>query len=297
VLFRLPQWALVFLVLIFALGALVLASSNIEPGASVRAAFTQPPTLTPTPVDPFVNLEYVTFRTVDGLFSLEHPASWAPQPNPANGPVAYAITPPEAGNVGIGLLALPKAQLGIPDVPTDAAPDVLLRALFADQPDIQVRPVEAAGLSGAGARQTQSQPDPVTGQVSTLERDIWMLDLDPQNVLIIQGIAPGNFWPQMEAVFARAVQSLQVDENSMIAQISSFFATPTPEVTAEATTAPTSEATAEATAQATAAPTSQATVAPTAEATAVPTSEATAAPTAEPTAAPTVAATPTPASF
>src|SRR5215831_8177006 len=75
VVLRVQQSALIFVVLVLALGALLLASNSIDPKASERAG-----------------LQYVPYTTGDGLITLEYPKGWT-----VNSPVplAYSFTAAE----------------------------------------------------------------------------------------------------------------------------------------------------------------------------------------------------------
>jgi len=279
---RIPQYVIILVVILFSLGALLALSQGIDERAFVRAEFTATPAPTATPVDPFADLTFTTWRSEGDLLSMEIPANWQVQPAD-DSPVGFTFTPPATSNIGIGLLVLSIAELGVPGLPADASPEAILRAAIPAEAE-RVRAVEAGNLKGAGLKQSEANVDQRTGELIGSDRELWLLSVDSKHVMLLQAVAPTQRWAQMEEVFGRAVRSLNVNVEAVLARIAPA---PTAEPTAEATAEPTAEPTAEATAEPTAAPTAEVTP------------EATAAPTATPEPAgppmPTMPPSPTPA--
>jgi hypothetical protein len=276
---RIPQYAIVLAVILFSLGALLALSQGIDERAFVRAEFTATPAPTATPVDPFADLSFATWQSDDDLISMELPASWTAQPS-ADSPVGYTFTAPTVNNIGIGLLVLPIAELGIPNLPADASPEAILKAAIPAEAE-RVRAVEAGNLKGAGLKQSEANVDQRTGQLVGTDRELWLLSIDAKHVMLLQALAPTQQWSKMEEVFTRAMNTLSVNTEAVLARFAT--AEPTAEATAEATAPSEGAATAE--------PTAEATVEATAEVTAMPT--ATPEPAGPPM--PTVAPSPTPA--
>ena len=255
---RIPQYVIVLAVILFSLGALLALSQGIDERAFVRAEFTATPAPTATPVDPFADLTFTTWRSDGDLISMELPASWTAQPS-TDSPVGYTFTAPTVNNTGIGLLVLPIADLGIPNLPADASPEAILKAAIPAEAE-RVRAVEAGNLKGAGLKQSEANVDQRTGQLVGTDRELWLLSIDAKHVMLLQALAPTQQWSKMEEVFTRAMSSLNVNTEAVLARFvtaeptAEATAEPTAEVTAEATTEATAEATAEAPAMPTATP-------------------------------------------
>ncbi|MFQ3536162.1 MAG: hypothetical protein SNJ58_09800 [Aggregatilineales bacterium] len=258
---RIPQYVVILAVILFSLGALLALSQGIDERAFVRAEFTATPTITPTPVDPFADLTFTTWRSEGDLISMEIPASWTAQPS-ADSPVGYSFTAPTVNNTGIGLLVLPIAELGIPNLPEDASPEAILKAAIPSEAS-RVRAVEAGNLKGAGLKQSDANVDQRTGQLIGTDRELWLLAIDSKHVMLFQALAPTQRWAQMEEVFVRATRSLNVNVEGVLARLAPV---PTAEATAEATAEPTAEPTAEGTTQ----PGTQPTIEPTPATTSTP---------------------------
>src|SRR5690242_14693522 len=75
VVLRIQQSAVVFVVLILALGALVLAANNIDPNASVRG-----------------DVRYSLWKSPDGMYSMEYPAGWSVK-QVTNKPPTFDVSP------------------------------------------------------------------------------------------------------------------------------------------------------------------------------------------------------------
>lgn len=297
VVFRLPQSTLVFVVLIFALGALILASSGIDRRASERAQVSPTPTITftpsitPTPVNPFENVSYSVWTSDDKLISMERPTNWSVQADPRTA-ISYTFFAEGSTETIISLLAVPRSQVQLTGLTPEMSAEEVLKLLIKEQgiEGVTVRPVQAGAFKGGGFHQSQTETDQITGEKIERELEIWLLDVNNNNLLLLQAITPTAFREQMDYAFARATTSLTIDAAGVAAKLSAAFSPPTP--TAAPTSAATAEGTAEATAAATSAATAEPTNEPTSEPTAEPTTVPTSAPTAEPTAEPTAVATP-----
>ncbi|MFN7210478.1 MAG: hypothetical protein ACK4P1_08830, partial [Aggregatilineales bacterium] len=269
---RIPQYVIILAVILFSLGALLALSQGIDERTFVRAEFTATPAPTATPIDPFADLTYITWRSEGELISMEIPDGWQVQPS-EDSPVGYTFTPPTINNIGIGLLVLPIAELGIPNLPADASPEAILKAAIPAEAE-RVRAVEVGNLAGAGLKQSEANVDQRTGQLVGTDRELWLLSIDSKHVMLLQAIAPTQRWAQMEEVFKRATNSLTVNVEAVLARVAPApTAEPTAEATAEATAEPTAEATAEVTAEPTAEPTTEATNIPEPAGPSMPTAE------------------------
>lgn len=290
---RLPSYVIILVVLLMALGALLLLATNAAPESAVRARFTGTPTITltpsitPTPINPFASLRYIAWTSEDGLIKAEIPELWLPQ-SIQDSPVAYSFAIPGESIVRIEFLALPISQLGIQGAPENATPDQLLKAALATQPDITVREVSTKTLKGAGVKQTLPQTNPNTGETVSFDRDIWLLSLDAQNVMLVQGISRTDNWVEMQKVWDHFLGSLEVNTEGTLTKLNATF-NPAPAATQAATEGAAPAATAAATEAAAPAETP---ISPSAVITPVPTGAP--APTAEATAEPTAAATQAP---
>lgn len=300
---QIPQYVVLLAVLFTALGALLMASTGVDQRSLVRAEFTLTPSLTftpsitPTPVDPFANLNYTRWTSADNLISMDVPAAWIAQTSPQR-PVDTSFTAEGAPDTGLRILALPISALGIPDLAANAPVDAVARAIFADvQPPVEPRTVEAGELKGVAVKQTQESPDQFTGQVRSLDADIWVLSLDETHIAVIQAVALTADWPKMEPILARAASTIKFDVAGTVKLLDESFGLTTPSAaTSEATAAATADATVEATSAATEAATAESTAASTVEPTAAATQAATPVPTAVPTEAPTDVPTAAPTS-
>ncbi len=249
---RIQPSALVFVVLVLIVGALLLVSGGIDPKAGERAKFTDTPGPTATPVDVFSVTKYTAWKSTNGTIQLEHPDSWVPQPDPSGGP-AYTIASPASQGESISLFMSTTARLGVQNAAANTPPDQLLKLIFADlpkdQPAVTIHPVQAAGLNGAGLHQSLSQTDS-SGQPVQLDRELWVLSLDPTHVFVVQAVARTGDWPKMQLVFDHVVNTLKIDATSAVHLLDTAAAA-TPAATSAATSAPTSAATSAAPAQGT----------------------------------------------
>ena len=242
---RIQPSALIFVVLVLVIGALLLASNNIDPNAGKRAQFTA------TPVDVFAAIKYVQWKSPDGLIQVEHPETWGPQAD-AGTTQSYIIASPGSQTVFVRFFAAPTSSLGVQNATATTPPDQLLKLIFADQPKDQapvtIRPVTLGDLKGAGLHQSLVQADPNSGQQVPLDRELWMLSLDPSHVFVIQAVSETGDWAKMGPIFDHVTSTLKLDPAGLIKAVQ-----PAGAATAAATQAatPVSAATSAATAPAT----------------------------------------------
>ncbi len=233
---------------------LVERATSGELAAAIQAtgtAFAQiTPTAVPTKSDPFVNLTFEQWRSNDGLLALEYPRGWLAQVNQQSfSPISYIFTPVDDESLGVGVLITPTKDLGIPDLAPATTPAELAQLVFARQEGAQIREV-AAGRNneyrGVGIRQTQRDVNQQTGEQISVERDIWILALNPVTLIIIQGVSPSSAWENTQKVFEQATKTLEVEREGALLALDRVF-NPTPTLT------PTFNATADAIGRATAA--------------------------------------------
>ncbi len=235
---RIPQSTVVFVILILVLGALVLSSNSIDQRASVRAEFTLTPSLTPTPVDPFKSLEYIPWRSPNGLFSFEMPRLWTVRPNPQSGPLDYVVLVDERSPARMGIFFQPIQELNLANLPAGARPEEVLRRFMAElasaarqspatpDPALNIRTVQVADLQGATAHEKVTQPDPASGQEVNYERDWYFLALDAKTVIIVNGSSTAADWPKMQGVMDRLIKSFQMDAPSVLRALAAVSGTP-----------------------------------------------------------------------
>jgi peptidylprolyl isomerase len=216
--------------------ALVARAVSGELSAAIQATGTAlaqiTPTAVPTKSDPFANLTFEQWRSSDGLLSLEFPRGWRAQVNVQSvSPISYIFTPADDESLGVGVLITPTKDLGIPDLAPNTTPAELAQLVFGSQPGAQIREV-AAGRNGeyrgVGIRQTQEDVNPRTGQRLTIERDIWILALDPVTLIVMQGVSASEFWANTQKVFEQATKTIAVErEGALLALERVFNPTPT----------------------------------------------------------------------
>ncbi len=221
VVMRIRPSALMFVVLVLIIGALLLASNSIDPRSAERAKFTDtpqpsvPPTQT---VDVFTVDRYVSWKSPDGLVQLEHPASLIPQPS-TDTTYGYNFVPPDRGQLFVDFLAEPTVRFGSNVVPT-TTPEELLKLAFAnqpqDQPPVDIKPVQAAGLQGARAHYVTKLTDQSTGQSVPLESEAWALALDPTHILLIRAQVNTGDWPKMQPILDHMTSTLKVDAPGLV---------------------------------------------------------------------------------
>jgi peptidylprolyl isomerase len=217
---------------------LVARAVSGELTAAIQAtgtAFAQiTPTAVPTKTDPFANLTYELWRSNDGILSLEFPRGWRAQVNPQSfSPISYIFTPVDDESLGVGVLVTPTQHLGIPDLPPSTTPAEIAQLVFSGREGVQIREV-AAGRNneyrGVSVRQTQEDVNPRTGQRLTIERDLWILALDPVTLIVMQGVSATEFWENTQRVFEQATKTIQVERESALVALDRVF-NPTPTFT------------------------------------------------------------------
>ncbi|MBX3082503.1 MAG: hypothetical protein KF716_12775 [Anaerolineae bacterium] len=264
---RISQPVYLFTVLMAGIVALLVISASMTRTDVVR------PHPTPIPVDPFANLTYQSYTSLDGTFTVEHPTLWTPQENPTLQLVTDFV--PANSDMQTAIRIYFAALRASKNLPADTSPEGLVKELLQQAdgaPDIS--PVEVSGLKGVCGLANFTLQDNTKSKV---ENCVVPLDSANEHLVVITGITHADQWSRMEPVMQRLKSSLQIKVESVIARIAAVLGTQapietaTPVATAEATSAATSEATQAATeaatSEATAAPTSEATQAATAEAT------------------------------
>src|SRR5258708_14943253 len=142
VVLRIQQSAVVFVVMLLALGALVLAANNIDPNASIRG-----------------DIRYALWKSPDGLLSMEYPAGWSIQGT--NSPLQYSIAPQDGSAQGaFGLI--PVSELGLNVTDADKNPQNVMDQYVAKQAgsnSITSRAVFVDGIRGVADTVEVSQTD------------------------------------------------------------------------------------------------------------------------------------------
>jgi peptidylprolyl isomerase len=190
------------------------------------------PTAVPTKSDPFADLTFAQWRSEDGLLALEFPRLWRAQVNVQSfSPISYIFTPADDESLGVGVLITPTKDLGVPNLAPNTTPAELAQRVFGSQEGVQIREVVAGRngeYRGVGVRQTQQDVDPRTGRRLTIERDIWILALDPVTLIIMQGVSESAFWEKTQKVFEQATKTIEVErEGALLALERVFNPTPT----------------------------------------------------------------------
>jgi hypothetical protein len=234
---RIQPSALIFVTLVLVIGALLLASNNIDPNAGRRAQFTV------TPVDPFVFSQYVSWKSPDGFVQLEHPNTWQPQTSQTS-PLTYVLSPANSNEAFLSIQMRPtSAYLGVASTTT---PDELLKRNFAnrpqDLPPVTTKTVSVGNFTGTGAHYVERMSDQSTNQPLMVESELWVVALDPTHVLVIQGITETGNWAKMQPIFEHITGSLQIDSAGAVRAMDMAFPA-TPAAAGAATTVPTQPAT------------------------------------------------------
>ncbi len=229
---RIQPSALIFVVLILVVGALLLATNNLDPKASVRASLSAtpiPPTLTFTPaptLNPFTSTGYKQFQ--DLVLKIDYPDQWTASPDPQGRP-SYSFGPGGGQNTnGVRVLVqvIPTSALAqsVPGVTAQSTPREIL-TLAVGQPQqgqapIPVVDVKAGSLSGASFHQTNGVDQ--SGQPTNQELELWLLTLDPTHIAIIQANTPTGQW---QGKLAPLFQHMM---DSMVINVVAAVASPTP---------------------------------------------------------------------
>ncbi|MCS6872441.1 MAG: peptidylprolyl isomerase [Anaerolineae bacterium] len=201
--------------------------------------FNPTPTITPTfnATADFIDratavaLQFVPFRSADGAISFEMPQSWRVEPNPRISAVTYTLfAPVSPTNNLISLSVRAVSSLGIAAVGEQADALTLMNAAFGRDPNVTITPVTVGTLKGAGIVDYQSASDRSGGFVD-LERRVWLLDVAPGYVLLIQVLSAPAQRAQVNAAFERLTQTLVLDAAISVAAVEARLnATPTPSV-------------------------------------------------------------------
>ncbi|MCC6975651.1 MAG: hypothetical protein IT322_16720 [Anaerolineae bacterium] len=224
---RLPQAALIFVLLITALGALLMVSNNIDPKAGVRASFTATPSPTP---DLYSDAQYTAWKSPDGVLELEHPSSWQTRANQQISPFQYVIASPESTGTGFVLLALPISQLGQTGLVPNASLEDVMKVVFADITSEDLKPTTIGSLSGLALLQTDT--------AQNFQREWRFVKLDDQNLLILQSLAEPSNWDKMQPIADRVAASIKVNTSAVVSQLNAAFTPETPVPSVEVTAAP-----------------------------------------------------------
>lgn len=225
-----PPSVKIFTVLVLLIGALLLATSGIDPNASVRAvsSATPSPTATAAPtLNPFASNTFKAFQSADGVLKVEYPDQWTALPANPSQPQSYIFSPGGTQNtsgVVVGIQVALTSALGIPGLNPNSTPrEILTQGVptpAAGQPPIQFADVKAGSLSGAGFHQTSVNQQ--TNQPQEVE--LWLVKLDATHVLLIQAIAPPGQWTgKLQPLFQHMMDTLSVNA----AAIPTPTATPT----------------------------------------------------------------------
>ncbi len=222
-----------FILLMLALGALLLASNTLDPRSLKRA---EPFTPTPTVVDPYANLDYIPFKSPEGAYEFDYPKGWFVQPDSNGTPVTYIIVPSGLGPDGISITAMATVNSGISNAQPDTPPDQLAKLLAASAPTTQqtkIDSVQGGGLKGASLHVAVTATNQTTGEQIPVEKEIWFLSLDSTHILVFQMSAATTDWPQMQGVFDHLSKTLKVDTATVLKLIEQQ-ATPAPTAAATA---------------------------------------------------------------
>lgn len=169
----------------------------------------------------FANIEYATWRSTGGYFEAEIPSQWQVQPSQQNGPVAFVIAPQGSRFTGILIVALPKSQLAVEGLPPNATARDILRAIVPG--GAGVRDIQIGEFEGAALKQTGREADAGSGQTVRIDRDLLLVDLDADTVLLIQALSLTPDWRNMQPVVDRLTSTLQVNTTRIIAALRNAF--------------------------------------------------------------------------
>ena len=239
VVLRIQQSAVVFVVMLLALGALVLAANNIDPNASIRG-----------------DIRYSLWKSPDGLLSMEYPAGWSIQGT--NSPLQYAIAPQDGSAQG-AIALVPVSAFGLKVTDADKNPQNVMNQIIAQQAgsnSVTSRPVFVDGIRGVAATMEVSQTDQTSGATQTQDNDFWELPLDGSHLLVATISTSNTNWVTIKPLWEHMMNSLRVDRAAALRALGVGVPTATP------TAAPTQAATEQSTESATSAATAVATTAP-----------------------------------
>jgi len=264
---RLSQATLIFIVLVSALGALLMAATSINPAAFVRAQNTPTNPASAAAVsqpDAFADTEYITFTSPDRAIQVNHPKSWQAIASQQFSPVQYSISPVGSQTTAILILALPIRTLAGGDsaIANDAELVDVIRLFISDEDTSNFTGTTLAGKSGLAIHEQFT--DPNTRIV--FERELRIAKINSETIIALQAVTLPADWEKMRPYLEQAAASLTFDEKAIMNALNQAFPAPTPIPTAAPTAIPTNEATPDATAEPTEsapAPTDSPTAAPT----------------------------------
>ncbi len=271
---RIQPSTLVFVVLVLIVGALLLATTGIDPQATVRASLSAtpvPPTITPSlapTINAYASVGYKPYTSPDNILKIEYPDQWTPVIDPSS-PLTYVFSPGGSQNNSGAVVVIQvgsNADLvsGLSGATVNSTPREVLTLAFgaqAGQAPINVNDVKAGSYTGAGIHQTNPLRQ---GTPTSQERELWVLTIDPVHVAVIQATAlPGEWTSKLQPIFLHMMNSISFDSAAITKAAGTAAATSaaTSASTAAATqtVAVTSTVTSAATLAATTAPTSVAT--------------------------------------
>jgi hypothetical protein len=218
---------ILFVVLLLALGALVLASNNISTDSTLRPGDT----------------EFVFWKSADGYISLLHPKDWQAQQIPETEPAfSYQFQSPDRDTHTPA--ALIKITIRRDNRPLD---DQVKASLDRFSPEVQKsktsRPVTIGKYSGVASHILV--PGSGRSGEPSFELETWQVPISKDYTLHIDTLAI-NFIPA-KPLFERMLQSIEFNPEALIAELDTKT---TVQPSGAATSEPTSEPTLEPTAAA-----------------------------------------------
>jgi hypothetical protein len=230
VVLRIQQSALVFVVLLLALGALILAANNIDPNAAVRG-----------------DVRYTLWNSPDGLLSLELPAGWTPQSG-ATQP-SYSFKSPDQAATGVLSFISTNA---VNDA--DKNPQSTTEKVATSQAN--GGPVSSRTLVVDGVRSAMSVYEVSQTDGTTQSGEIWLVPLDGSHFLLTNIKTSSDTMTTIKPLWEHIMNSIHINRAAAFKKfgIGVPTATPTSVPTQAATESATSAATTAATAAATTAP-------------------------------------------
>jgi hypothetical protein len=224
---RVQPSAVVFVVLVLVIGALIMASTSIDPKSGVR------PQPSSTPINIWAYGKFVPWKSPDNMVQLEYPDTWLAQQNPQQR-LSYVVASPASQGDAISVVMLPVTALGVQNLPANATTaDMIKGVLPAQQANAQIQSAEAAGLKGSRTHWTQTVQDPNRGTIG-METDLWFLSLDPKYLLVVAGQSTNADWPKMQPILEHVISTLKVDQAGAVQVMNALLAGATPPATQSA---------------------------------------------------------------
>jgi hypothetical protein len=241
-----------FVILVLAIGATLLATSNIGSQSAIRPSLSQTPAPT---ADAFAFTGYRAFASTDGVLKLEHPETWRYVPNTA-GERIYIFAPDQSGASGIAIQIriVPRADVvaGMTGVTAQSTPREVLTAAYMQSNNASQKIDDARAGNLTGARAIQTNAIGQNGQPSGQSVDTLLFALDATNFVLVQAVAPTSQQARFQPIVDRVIASMQVGAIPVgTAAVAPATAVATQAATAPATAVATQAATAPATAIAT----------------------------------------------